>query len=1065
MANTVPYRSIAKPKVGGSSGFSSYASSLTKKLNSAEDAVIDQQYSDGVISADTYKTQLQSRLTRNYLTPLQVVTLQQKINDVDEKLTDSKVDTMYKSGELTTAQVLEYEKAKLARITEQDSVAYQKQQQVVQQLTDKSEREARTAFRVKENLRISQLPDDTSANLYQKAKEYETLAAQARQDGDNQQADVFDTSRINYLNAAKKADINDLITNTRLGNSQTPDLGLGVPSAEAGQQFYGKLTGATAPTVSEGSDGAAAGTKVQTGGISTPALRNAYEALDRGQKAIERLYGSREDKQNMLKTYADAIAKASGDQKTQLTIAYNNLKDDIAGIDNQIGITTQNLQDTVGRIQEIQQKAAAGQFSQEVRKKNVEFTQAENDLETKFAKGELSKEEYLSNATQLAQAKLEFFSRASDGFAQFGNENSADSYLQKATDFERIATGLQDTYQNIGDYESLHVDPGGKISNIFGTGLKPGEFALTNVRRLRDQGLFDSNYTNINGKYYRVNYPNMATDSEGQPISRPLNQDFAKLNNESFIYRPATPEDVKTGKASAIGQMIKDKVAFYKKTNPQTKDVEVTPLLQADTVVDGKKVMGLQSLVAKGAMVQDKTGAYIAAPTKDINPIMKAAIGIDDFITNNGGYPKFGKTVPYPETIRGGSMYHPFQGEHSLGFLKEPANVLGDIGKYVLSNSSPAGKILETITPVVKQTIERLKSFFAPEKVQAAEPANVQLTKKMFGDRPVIEGKAPGAFNPNTEKFAADTPDEYKQDIINASKKYGISTAVLSSLLKQESSFDPDVINGTKSSPVGAQGIAQFMPATARSLGIDPLDPHQAIEAAARYLKSHLDNFGGDLKKALAAYNAGPGNVQKYGGIPPFAETQNYVKKILGEVQAATPAAVIAADANKFKTADDYVNYVKQATPGAKINEASLRSNYATASARSQQQAMEKESIMRSMSPEVSQSGQLRSATPSSSQPFKMTVTSSGPTLQSIGSSIGSGVKNLVNSVQNYFRPPVISPIPSPPKPTTNIISQIQKAATPVIQTVQKAAAPVVSTVQKAISNVSSFISNLFKRK
>lgn len=82
MANTVPYRSIAKPKVGGSSGFSSYASSLTKKLNSAEDAVIDQQYSDGVISADKYKTQLQSLLTRNYLTPLHLLTLQQNINDV-----------------------------------------------------------------------------------------------------------------------------------------------------------------------------------------------------------------------------------------------------------------------------------------------------------------------------------------------------------------------------------------------------------------------------------------------------------------------------------------------------------------------------------------------------------------------------------------------------------------------------------------------------------------------------------------------------------------------------------------------------------------------------------------------------------------------------------------------------------------------------------------------------------------------------------------------------------------------------------------------------------------------
>ncbi|WP_432491095.1 NlpC/P60 family protein [Kineococcus auxinigenes] len=114
-----------------------------------------------------------------------------------------------------------------------------------------------------------------------------------------------------------------------------------------------------------------------------------------------------------------------------------------------------------------------------------------------------------------------------------------------------------------------------------------------------------------------------------------------------------------------------------------------------------------------------------------------------------------------------------------------------------------------------------------------------------------------------------------------AEGRYGLPTGLLSAVAKQESGYDPDAM-----SPAGAIGLMQFMPGTARDVGIDPRDPMQAIDGAGKLLASHLKTFG-SLEKALAAYNAGPGNVRKYGGIPPFNETQNYVKKIMANLGSA----------------------------------------------------------------------------------------------------------------------------------------------------------------------------------
>lgn len=131
----------------------------------------------------------------------------------------------------------------------------------------------------------------------------------------------------------------------------------------------------------------------------------------------------------------------------------------------------------------------------------------------------------------------------------------------------------------------------------------------------------------------------------------------------------------------------------------------------------------------------------------------------------------------------------------------------------------------------------------------------------------------------------------------------GVPEGLLIAQGRQESGFQTDV-----TSPSGAKGIAQFMPATAASLGINPNDPQSAIMGQAKLMASYLSQFGGDVAKALAAYNAGPGAVAQYGGVPPYQQTQDYVTAIISAWTGQAGASDVNLNAGTVTTPSGTAN-------------------------------------------------------------------------------------------------------------------------------------------------------------
>ena len=530
--------------------------------------------------------------------------------------------------------------------------------------------------------------------------------------------------------------------------------------------------------------------------------------------------------------------------------------------------------------------------SDEIRRLSNEQIKALQNLENALANGETNWDSYRGALSKLFTAEqVETIINhlknavknsglaAQEGavyFREFGDEldNSSESIEEYASELDKLTVNLQklinskqinnaidlfssDLYSEVADKVAIYNELLEKLSQGKQISAHEAMELIAKEKQLADAITIENGIIKINTELVKTNRDNYikAYKDKGKAIQTELNAEKTAVLSKLKLY------GIELQAIKSVAEARKQAIEQYKQ---RYKGMENEMWY----------TRGLSQIVNE---VNTSLAPILEAEEK-LNSLMKLAesglksVGTELEKTSN----KSSKSAKSAKKAAKDTEYATYiSDQYKLALEKLNAQI-----ERLQSAQSKYSKHSKQYRDAIKQEINLLK-----QKQQLLQAQAKDLEQQIKSGR-IIQT---GVVTTRTSSSGSAYTGKYAKEINQAAKKYGVDPFLIAAIIKHESGFNPRAV-----SRAGAQGLMQLMPATARALGVkNPFDPLQNIMGGTKYIAQQLKAFGGDLRLALAAYNAGPGNVRKYGGVPPFKETQNYVKKVLSTYGSGSGKATV----------------------------------------------------------------------------------------------------------------------------------------------------------------------------